>query len=273
MNEEGYRIVRSELHRLVREQEAALATDYLPETGTLLEIGAGAGIQAVYFKQRGYQVQAIDVVDSPHIVNAIFPVQIYDGRTIPFADESFDIVFSSHVLEHVPWCDGLLTEMQRVLKSDGVMVHIVPNACWRFWTSITHYLHALQVLLQIVIIRIQPRQAPAAEVQPAKGSSRRLWSVLLPSRHGVKGNWCSEVYFFSGLYWKKVYANVGLHIVSTVESNLFYTGYGIPGPRTSLATRQRLARWLGSSSTIYVLNKSMNLTGLYSHSRTTTSKD
>lgn len=44
-------------------------------------------------------------IDLPECVDAekpYFPVRPYDGLRVPFADEVFDIVFSSHVLEHIP---------------------------------------------------------------------------------------------------------------------------------------------------------------------------
>ena len=48
---------------------------------------------------------------------------------LPFLDESFDVVYHSHVLEHFSWAGGaqLLTRCFRVLKPDGVIRVVVPD--------------------------------------------------------------------------------------------------------------------------------------------------
>jgi SAM-dependent methyltransferase len=51
----------------------------------------------------------------------------YDGKTLPFPDESQDAVFASHILEHVEDWAGALAEWYRVLKIGGYMVVAVPH--------------------------------------------------------------------------------------------------------------------------------------------------
>jgi SAM-dependent methyltransferase len=45
---------------------------------------------------------------------------------MPFPDKSFDFVFSNQVMEHVEHLDGLLNELTRVLKDDGVILSYFP---------------------------------------------------------------------------------------------------------------------------------------------------
>jgi len=54
------------------------------------------------------------------------PDLLYDGRRLPFEDQSFDTVLSVQVLEHTPHPAALLTEMSRVLKADGVLLLSAP---------------------------------------------------------------------------------------------------------------------------------------------------
>lgn len=49
-----------------------------------------------------------------------------DITKIPFADESFDVIYCSHVLEHIPDDKRALAEMRRVLKPDGWAMIEVP---------------------------------------------------------------------------------------------------------------------------------------------------
>lgn len=55
-----------------------------------------------------------------------FATHLYDGKVIPFPDRSFDIVFLSQVLEHVPNPQSLLHEINRVLKPKGTLVLSIP---------------------------------------------------------------------------------------------------------------------------------------------------
>ncbi|MGI9282015.1 MAG: class I SAM-dependent methyltransferase [Endozoicomonas sp.] len=69
-----------------------------------------------------------------------------DGRSIrfiqgnalelPFEDNTFDKIICSEVLEHIPDYQGVLAEIKRVLKPDGLLAVSVPRAwpeeiCWR----------------------------------------------------------------------------------------------------------------------------------------------
>lgn len=51
---------------------------------------------------------------------------LWDGTTMPFDNESFDVVVSTEVLEHVPSPDEYLLEIKRVLKPGGIFFFTVP---------------------------------------------------------------------------------------------------------------------------------------------------
>lgn len=51
----------------------------------------------------------------------------YDGKTLPFQDNSQDYVYSSHCLEHIEDSLGAISEWFRVLRVGGHMVIIVPH--------------------------------------------------------------------------------------------------------------------------------------------------
>lgn len=54
------------------------------------------------------------------------PDVLWDGVKMPFENESFDVVISTEVLEHVPDPDAYLTEVKRVLKPGGLFFFTVP---------------------------------------------------------------------------------------------------------------------------------------------------
>ena len=74
-------------------------------------------------------------------------------RRLPFEDNSFDVVYSSHVLEHftLESADGLLRECHRVLKMGGLVRIVVPdleNVCREY----------LRILDQIEFSELARRQ-------------------------------------------------------------------------------------------------------------------
>ncbi len=55
-----------------------------------------------------------------------------DVRELPFADGSFDVVFSSHVLEHFrrsEW-ESVLKEWVRLINEEGQLILVLPNVLW-----------------------------------------------------------------------------------------------------------------------------------------------
>lgn len=86
---------------------------------TVLEVGCGTGAVIAEVARRGLGKGhvGIDMSDpGAHADTAGSAVEMiqYDGERIPFEDASFDLVFASHVVEHVPDPRGFLAEMTRV---------------------------------------------------------------------------------------------------------------------------------------------------------------
>ncbi|MEM7139559.1 MAG: class I SAM-dependent methyltransferase [Actinomycetota bacterium] len=50
-----------------------------------------------------------------------------DLQGLSYDDESFDLVFSSHVMEHIPDPWRAFEEIHRVLRPGGVMIHSIPT--------------------------------------------------------------------------------------------------------------------------------------------------
>lgn len=49
-----------------------------------------------------------------------------DLQQLPFDDESYDFVFASHVLEHIPDDEKAISEIRRILRPNGIAVLPVP---------------------------------------------------------------------------------------------------------------------------------------------------
>ena len=98
----------------------------------VLDVGAGAGVIAAQLADKTGptgKVAAVDV-DDQRIVQEGFTFRQVEGTTLPFPDESFDIVVSNHVIEHVGRRSAQLAhlhEIHRVLRKDGLAYLAVPN--------------------------------------------------------------------------------------------------------------------------------------------------
>ena len=49
-----------------------------------------------------------------------------DLQNLPFADQSYDFIFASHVLEHIPDDIKAISEISRILKPNGIAILPVP---------------------------------------------------------------------------------------------------------------------------------------------------
>jgi SAM-dependent methyltransferase len=98
----------------------------------LLEIGTGSGGIAHYFaniSKLNFDVDAVDVVDNRLVCDG-YNFKLVSGVKLPFADETFDVLITNHVIEHVgdysAQCEHL-KEIRRVLKKNAIGYLAVPN--------------------------------------------------------------------------------------------------------------------------------------------------
>ena len=50
-----------------------------------------------------------------------------DGENLPFEDNSYDVIFCNHVLEHIPDDDKAMEELYRILKPNGMAILQIPQ--------------------------------------------------------------------------------------------------------------------------------------------------
>lgn len=221
----------------------------------VLEIGGGTGFQASLIGALGADVESIDVAEQPEGAPSYFPVSLYDGRTIPFPDRVFDRVFSSNVLEHIRDLDATLTESRRVMKDDGVAIHILPTPAWRMWTSLAHYVHILMRAAGIRrTVATQSSTSQTEKLMQAAGALNFVKRTLWAGPHGEYPSALSELWYFSRRRWVDVFQRNGFQVVTAASSKIYYTGYGV-FPWLPMAARRILASILGSATRVFILRK------------------
>ena len=85
--------------------------------GKLLDLGAGTGAALPVFGDR--DVVALDPVPEMLALNPASARVVAVGEALPFADESFDGVFSAYVFRNLTSVPGTLREIERVLRPGG----------------------------------------------------------------------------------------------------------------------------------------------------------
>jgi len=240
----------------LREWEMGVLSAHLRRGAKILEIGGGTGTQAKLLAEMGHDVTSVDVAASNYREHQVFPIIEYDGITLPFDGDSFDVVYSSNVLEHVADLDTAHRETRRVLRSGGYCLHVLPTRAWRFWTSLAHCVETWDLMASdlagCIRANISPRRWPRMCI--ALPLTLLQWARrMVPPRHGERGTVFSELYSFDKSHWLPHFRRHGFNVIEYGPMGLFYTGHSLLGARWPLEKRNRLAPFLGSAGYYYKL--------------------
>lgn len=94
--------------------------------GKVMDLGCGSKPYRNLFTCDEYIGVDFENPGHPHLNEQIDV--FYDGKHLPFEDESFDVIFSSEVFEHVFNLPELLLEIRRVIKPGGKLIFTCPFA-------------------------------------------------------------------------------------------------------------------------------------------------
>lgn len=111
----------------------------------LLEVGAGLGTDHAQFARHGAITTDIDL-SAGHLEHAKRNFALRglkgefihaDAENMPFADNTFDVVYSNGVIHHTPNTKRVVDEMYRVLKPGGkVIVMVYAENSLHYWRNL-----------------------------------------------------------------------------------------------------------------------------------------
>jgi SAM-dependent methyltransferase len=114
----------------------SLLRRYLPcETPRILDVGCGTGGMLVEYQRSGDALGVDTAPEAAHFCHLRgLGMMVGSGIELPLADASMDVVSALDVIEHVDDDHGMLAEMRRVCRPDGLLLLTVP-AFQFLWSS------------------------------------------------------------------------------------------------------------------------------------------
>ncbi len=131
--------------QMVYEDYAKFIWRVLPDkNASVLDLGSGSWRIPDTIASYGYsKVVGLDyfteeelLKNLKHITRDNATLKRYEADRIPFEDNSFDLVSSLCVLEHIVFVDNFFSEIDRVLKPGGKVVILCPN-----WSGVNAYVN------------------------------------------------------------------------------------------------------------------------------------
>jgi 2-polyprenyl-3-methyl-5-hydroxy-6-metoxy-1,4-benzoquinol methylase len=107
----------------------------IPKNAKILDIGCNYGSLIYNLYKKGYKnVYGIDInkktikEGKKYYKEIRSKIKIYNGKKIPYQDQSFDVVLMFDVIEHIPNIENFLKgQVYKILKKKGIFVFQTPN--------------------------------------------------------------------------------------------------------------------------------------------------
>lgn len=164
---------------IVRNIEWNSIKKYIPQKSSFLDVGCGSGDNLKRARiEFDCNVTGIDPTPGKHGVGRFYSDKnqpnIIKGNaeSLSFEQNSFDVVFCSHVLEHVFDQQKSLKEISRVLKEEGIVIIGMPTSSMAIISIISHYLFTTHVNILFFLKNINKKEA-----------LKRFMHILLPVSH------------------------------------------------------------------------------------------
>ena len=215
----------------------------------ILDIGGKDGYIAKRFTDWGFDVISIDM----NPVSTYFDVKKMDALDLKFKSNSFDLVFSSHVIAHIQDKELIFNEINRVLKNEGLIIHIVPSNWWSLITNFWHYILLPKLLYQKIINKSDNESWKNQNSKIKYQKKNRLINLLINHPLGTEKSFIVEIFKFSKNNWIKLFTRYENTVIKKLNGPLVYSGYNV-FKNHGIIIRKKIAD-LFPSSYIFVMEK------------------
>jgi len=187
---------------------------------TGLELGSGDGFQSQLLTKyivdfTSSEFNGDDLVQSnPRTTYMEVDAEQVDAY---FKSGTFDIIYSSNLLEHLPNSMSALKRMRRVMAKGGIGIHVMPSPTWKISKLTVHFpVLAVRVIRKMMGLSSKP----AGPINPRDNnpkferSARKTdFSRHLPQVHGVSSGNIAEIFAFRRLRWQAEFEESGYEII------------------------------------------------------------
>jgi ubiquinone/menaquinone biosynthesis C-methylase UbiE len=127
----GLQAGKEQLGNLQTNLEFLAETNLLKPNDRILEIGCGIGGLVSELSGQGYDITGTDI-SREAIAYGLekygdIKLQVQPAEILQFEDETFDVVLSFDLFEHIARVDRHISEVYRVLRKDGFYLFQTPN--------------------------------------------------------------------------------------------------------------------------------------------------
>lgn len=243
------------LRRYVHQAQYASILRHVKQGMRVLDAGCGEGVLSVLMAEKGAIVTGCDLSEPnvlqsrryAHEKGVSVEFLVGDAESLPFSDYSFDLVVSSHVLEHLPDFDKGLSEIMRVTKKRAIIaIPTLINGC--SWVQVGGGWFYLKGIRSFVALPL--------------GFLKMIWAYVL-GREGVDeiyaGQGMPHIFRFPHIMYKKVKA-INCRVVIQESSSVCFPYFSSTLPLIRLLDRYRdslFLRNLGYGTT-YVIEKTID---------------
>lgn len=227
------------LHQ-IRKRELDLIFSRCPEgaISTGLELGAGDCYQSLLLKRYVSFLVSSEYNEkrlrSGNHRSCVCVVCDAENCDMLFREKTFDLVYSSNLLEHLPNIQKALRGIHSILKDDGITIHVMPSPFWKFCHVAFFNPNRLILLMESILKRFEMDYEDKLNSQSIisfnnnpKVSRRisRQAIPLLPPPHGAFSSNYEELWRYRPKVWKKKFCEAGFDVIKIVKGPVA-SGYG-----------------------------------------------
>lgn len=228
----------------------------------ILEIGCGDGYGASILRKDNLNVKATDPTPRHPLQTEVICMEV---ENLKFKDDYFDVIYSTHVLEHVDDITIALGEMNRVLKNEGIMIHSVPTV---FCALFTLFVNSLAYFRNLFMTFIGKNSIVINRKNIKKIEKILLYlgriiykfhpiRILFPVGHGQSNSVFSSLMMWKRKSWISKFEKCGMTVKFISRVPIAYSMHKV-FPFRFIGFRKVIGRYFGSVD-IYIIKKDIDV--------------